>query len=226
VTTQPHQPPAQQHDTRAFPARVRSNPVAAIVAIAFAVLVPVLVLVVGLLLPAAGGSVFGSASTLLRQALGDGIILVILAVLVTILGGWRSVLLEPARTRSWWGAGVLAAFAVVTLASFTTPIKAGVGDYLIALLVTAIAVALVEELVYRGVIVAGLRRVAPEWIVWLVSTGVFALTHAFNPNGGVLFQVVMTFFLGSACYLARRLTGTLPGVTSFAVALLVIAVPA
>ncbi|NII52155.1 CPBP family intramembrane glutamic endopeptidase [Frigoribacterium endophyticum] len=195
----------------AFPARVTRNSVAAIISVAFIVFVPLLTLVLGLLLPGRedGESVFSSTGTLLRQAAGDGIILIVLIVLATALGGWRSVLADPDRTRSRWGIAALIVFAAATLISFTSPINPDTGNFLLALATTIVAVALVEELVYRGVVVAGLRRVAPEWALWLVSSAAFALAHAVG--GGAVFQVVMTFFLGSACYLARRVTGTILG---------------
>ncbi|PZE89623.1 CPBP family intramembrane glutamic endopeptidase [Curtobacterium sp. MCBD17_008] len=194
----------------AFPARVRSDVVAAVVSAGLAVLLPVLLLVVGSLLGGAGGNPLGSTAGLLRQALGDGLVLVVLVVVVSALGGWRSVLTEPARARSWWGVGVLVVFTAVTLVAFTTPLRADAGGYLGALLVGVLAVALVEELVFRGVLVAGFRRVAPEWVVWLVATATFALAHAFNADGSA-FQVLTTFLLGSACHLARRVTGSLLG---------------
>ncbi|PZE81699.1 CPBP family intramembrane glutamic endopeptidase [Curtobacterium sp. MCBD17_032] len=193
-----------------FPARIRSDVAAAAVSAAVAVLLPVLLLVAGLLLGGSGGNPLGSSAALLRQALGDGVVLVVLVVVVSVLGGWRSVLAEPARARSWWGIGVLVVFTVATLVSFTTPVRSDAGSYLGALVVGLIAVALVEELVFRGVLVVGFRRLAPEWVVWLVSTAAFALAHALNADG-TAFQVLTTFLLGSACYLARRVTGSVLG---------------
>jgi membrane protease YdiL (CAAX protease family) len=197
-----------------FPARVRSDVVAAVVSAAIAVLLPVLLLVVSVLLGGSGGDPLGSTAGLLRQALGDGVVLVVLVVVVSVLGGWRPVLAEPARARSWWGVGVLVVFTAVTLVAFTTPLRTDAGGYLGALLVGLLAVALVEELVFRGVLVAGFRRVAPEWVVWLVATATFALAHALNADG-TAFQVLTTFLLGSACYLARRVTGSLLGAVLF-----------
>lgn len=207
----PSTPPATTVRTpRAFPARIAARPAAAIVTLVFVVVLPLVLLAVSTVLPGTDGSPLGSQDALVRQAIGDGIALVVVAALVTLLGGWRSIVAEP-RTRSRWGVVLLVGYALVAAATFTTPLTPDSGDYLGALAVAVVAVALVEELVYRGTLVVGFRRVLPEWAVWLVSSASFALAHALGQGLDGLFQVQMTFVLGSAAYLARRVTGSIVG---------------
>lgn len=204
-------PPATTVQTGpAFPARIANRTTATVVTLVFVVVLPLVLLGVSAFLPGADGSPLGSEDTLVRQAVGDGIALVVIAALVTLLGGWHSVVSER-RTRSRWGVVFLVGYALVAAATFTTPLRPDSGDYLGALAIAVVAVALVEELVYRGTLVAGFRRVLPEWVVWLLSTAAFALAHALGQGLDGLFQVQMTFVLGSAAYLARRVTGSIVG---------------
>lgn len=207
----PSTPPAP--DARkepAFPTRITNRPAAALVTLGFVVVLPLVLLAVSTVLPGTDGSPLGSQDALVRQAVGDGIALVVVAALVSLLGGWRSIVAEP-RTRSRWGVVLLVGYAVLAAATFTTPLRPGSDDYLGALAVAVVAVALIEELVYRGVLVVGFRRALPEWVVWLLSTASFALTHALGQGLDGLFQVQMTFVLGSAAYLARRVSGSIVG---------------
>ncbi|MCL9664651.1 CPBP family intramembrane metalloprotease [Curtobacterium albidum] len=194
----------------AFPARIANRTAATVVTLVFVVVLPLVLLGVSAILPGVDGSPLGSEDALLRQAAGDAIALVVVAALVTLLGGWHSVVSEG-RTRSRWGVVFLVGYALVAAATFTTPLRPDSGDYLGALAIAVVAVALVEELVYRGTLVAGFRRVLPEWVVWLLSTAAFALAHALGQGLDGLFQVQMTFVLGSAAYLARRVTGSIVG---------------
>jgi len=193
----------------AFPTRVHNDVAGAVTSVVVVVLLPVLLALAALLVPGPGGNPLASAGGLLRQATGDGIVLVVLVVLVSALGGWRSVLVEDRPTRPWWGVAVLVVFVVVSALVVLTPIRSDAPGYLGALALGTVAVALVEETVFRGVLVAGLRRVAPEWLVWLATCLLFSLAHALNANG--TFQLVTTFLLGSTCYLARRVSGSLLG---------------
>jgi len=193
----------------AFPARVRRAWPAALVALAVAPLLPLLLRAGGVLVPDDDARPFSSTGALLTTAAHDGLALVVVAALVALLGGWRSVLLERPRVRSWPAVVALAGFAAVTLVRFATPVGAGSGDYLVALVALVLAVAAVEELTFRGAVVVGLRRALPEWAVWLVSTAAFGLLHLVGPDDGGAYQLVTTLVVGSACYLARRVSGGL-----------------
>jgi membrane protease YdiL (CAAX protease family) len=201
--------PTASRSAAAFPTHVHNDVAGAITSVVVVVLLPVLLALAALLVPGPGGNPLASTGGLLRQAAGDGIVLVLLVVLVSVLGGWRSVLVEDRPARPWWGAAVLVAFVVVSALVVLTPSHSDASAYLGALALGTVAVALVEETVFRGVLVAGLRRVAPEWLVWLATCLLFALAHTLNANG--TFQLLTTFLLGSACWLARRVTGSLVG---------------
>jgi len=101
---------------------------------------------------------------------------------------------------------------VGVVAQFFVPLRSGAASFVVSLLVLVVLVAAVEETVYRGVLVAGLRWSAPEWVVWLGSTVLFTVAHlgsaVLGDNPG---QLRMVFVLGSACYAARRITGSLAG---------------
>ena len=193
----------------AFPARVRRAWPAALVALAVAPLLPLLLRAGGVLVPDDDARPFSSTGALLTTAAHDGLALVVVAALVALLGGWRSVLLERPRVRSWPAVVALAGFAAVTLVRFATPVGAGSGDYLVALVALVLAVAAVEELTFRGAVVVGVRRALPEWAVWLISTAAFGLLHLVGPDDGGAYQLVTTLVVGSACYLARRVSGGL-----------------
>jgi membrane protease YdiL (CAAX protease family) len=201
--------PAAPRTGGVFPARVHNDVAGAITSVVVVVLLPVLLALAALVVPGPGGNPLASTGGLLRQATGDGIVLVALVVLVSVLGGWRSVLVEDRPARSWWGVTVLVAFVVVSALVVLTPTRSDASAYLGALALGTVAVALVEETVFRGALVAGLRRVAPEWLVWLATCLLFALAHALGSGGA--FQLVTTFLLGSACSLARRVSGSLIG---------------
>lgn len=194
----------------AFPARLRSRGLAVVVTLAFVPLLPALLRLAGLLVPGVDGSPFASPSALLVTAAHDALALVVVAGLVALLGGARGVLTERHRLRTRVGVVALLGYVALSLARALTPVAPGSADYLLALCAAVTAVALVEELTFRGVLVAGLRRAAPEWVVWLVSTVTFALAHLVGGEGSA-YQVATTLLVGSACYLARRVTGSLLG---------------
>ncbi|MEV4736178.1 MULTISPECIES: CPBP family intramembrane glutamic endopeptidase [unclassified Microbacterium] len=158
-------------------------------------------------------SVGGGADFLFGQSAFQ---LIAFAALFTVLGWWRLIQVEPSPLRP------IALAVIPALTAFVLLGGAGVGflanpDPSLALMamqtVAMLAVATVEEFGWRGVAVVGLRGSRfPEWSVWLLTTSGFALMHLLNifsgaEVGSTLFQVLYTFFLGTACYLARRAGG-------------------
>lgn len=137
-----------------------------------------------------------------------------LAVTISLLGWWRSVLFDTTRASLWWQSVLLIPGVALIVALGTV-----VGAHDIAFILTGVALivtsAIAEELLYRGVVVVGLRASrVPEWLVWIISAVIFALIHFGNllagvPMEEVVPQVVNAFFLGSFLYGARLLTGTL-----------------
>lgn len=196
------------HDSAEFPARISLDLPAALAGVGLGVLLPVTFFVIGLLTRAPAGNPLLSVEGLRRESIVDAVVLGILVLTVTVLGGWRSVVIERRRFRSRTGVVVLSAYALVTAVAFARPVEADRGDYVVALALGVVLVALAEEILYRGVVVTGLRRVAPEWFVWLASSTLFSLAHLSGGEVDVT-HLVMTFVLGSAAYLARRVTGTL-----------------
>lgn len=146
------------------------------------------------------------------------VLVVLMAVVVLAAGWWRPVLLEPdlpgigrpARTWLLVISAVLVGYALLAMVA-----NAGAGASLITTVVlVTIVTAIFEELVFRGVLLAGFRGSRwSELRVWLVSTCLFALVHLTNAfsAGAVtaVLQVVFAFGAGSTLYLARRLGGGL-----------------
>ena len=71
-----------------------------------------------------------------------------------------------------------------------------------------------EEMVYRGLAVVGFRGGYPEVRVWLFSSLLFMLLHAWDLVAGQSLaatgqQLVFTFLLGSVLYACRRSSGGL-----------------
>lgn len=154
-----------------------------------------------------------STSSNYLQAAVDAVVLVVVVVVLTAARlQWRAVLRDERRRRSVVVALLLALWVVGIVAQFFVPYPSGAASFVMSLLVLVVLVAAVEETVYRGILVAGLRWSAPEWVVWLVSTVLFTLAHlgsaVLGDNPG---QLRMVFVLGSACYAARRITGSLAG---------------
>lgn len=139
---------------------------------------------------------------------------VFVALVITLAGWWQPVLRDNSTPRRWWTLavllpGVVALVGIVYLATTRT-----VPAILMVVLVMLV-VAVTEELLYRGLIVTGLRGSRlPEWAVWLLSTLIFSSVHFGNllsgaPIDEVLRQVPSTFITGSFLYAARLLSGNI-----------------
>ncbi len=138
----------------------------------------------------------------------------VLVALAFALRAWPALLSEP-RTVT----GPLRWLPVIWVVALIASLDYGrVGDLDTSFLFwTTIGVLLVgfcEEIVYRGYAIIGLRRGAGEVQVWLVSSLLFGLLHAWNAAAGqsvgaTAGQVVLTFIIGSLLYVVRRTTGTL-----------------
>jgi len=89
----------------------------------------------------------------------------------------------------------------------------GVG-YAAALAVATLLIGFNEEVMTRGILLTGFRKLGSETSAWVWSTALFALMHAANlfsgsPLSSVLPQVLSTFLKGTLFYLTRRVTGGL-----------------
>lgn len=134
----------------------------------------------------------------------------------TVGAGWWAQALFPGSSAPAWTAVVpvlLAVVIVLNLASIDW--RAPQVRLMPLILLGTLCVGFAEELVTRGQLVAGLREAgANGWVVWLVSSVLFAALHGINVLFGqsrqsTATQVVMTFFAGTAFYVTLLVTGSL-----------------
>ncbi|KQO61424.1 CPBP family intramembrane glutamic endopeptidase [Curtobacterium sp. Leaf261] len=133
-----------------------------------------------------------------------------LALIVTGLGWWRIVTVDQRRGAPAWT--ILAPGLIVVAALGRLPfVEWGVRPlrYYLLLGVAVLLVGVFEELLTRGVLLAGLRARLPEFWVWLLSSVLFGLLHLLNILAGAavgttIVQVVFAASFGSALYVARR----------------------
>jgi membrane protease YdiL (CAAX protease family) len=135
-----------------------------------------------------------------------------LALIVTGLGWWRIATLDRRRGAPAWA--VLAPGLIVVAALGRLPFvhwDERPVRYFLLLGVAVLLVGVFEELLTRGVLLAGLRAKLPEFWVWLLSSALFGLLHLLNILAGAgvattVAQVVFAASFGSALYVARRMT--------------------
>ncbi|WP_152650567.1 CPBP family intramembrane glutamic endopeptidase [Demequina aurantiaca] len=156
-----------------------------------------------------------SAATI-RDALivpiGAGAVLLVVAT--TYLGWWKPAMVEGRTAPKWMIALPLLLLLPIGFSLVATDWGNVGSDLLLNLAVGVLLVGFSEELVTRGVMLVGLRARFGERLVWLISTVLFSLLHAINAFVGqgvsaTISQMVIVFFLGSAFYVTRRVTGSL-----------------
>ena len=141
---------------------------------------------------------------------------ILLSTFVTSLRWWRPIFArQPLRGR-WW-MWTFVAFAVVPVVLRLFGID--YGSYRAGVVPMAFFVGLfigfTEELLYRGIVVKILRDGGHrEWMVAVVSSLLFALSHAVNLLSGqplvtVAVTMVFTFGFGMMMYLVMRATGNI-----------------
>ena len=132
------------------------------------------------------------------QAAADAVVLgVVAAVVLVVRLRWRPIVQEDQRQPSVVVRLLFSLWALGLLVQFFVLRTGGSAPFVVSLLVLVVLVGAAEELIYRGVLVAGLRGVVPEWAVWLLSTVLFALAHLGSAVlGGNPAQLSMTFVLG------------------------------
>ena len=142
------------------------------------------------------------------------ILTVAVAGLVTWLGWWRPVL-DDDRPAARWTIAIPIVFAVTIVIGIDFGRVADLEpSFLVWAAVGTLMVGFCEEIVYRGIAVVGFRPAYSELRVWLFSSLLFALLHAWNLFAGqslanTVQQLVFTFVLGSVLYACRRASGTL-----------------
>lgn len=139
-----------------------------------------------------------------------------LAGVTSWLGWWDLALFEPARSSATWALAIPALVAVVALLTIgTIDFRSPAASRLPLILVGTLLVGFAEELASRGVLLVGLREGgANEWVVWLVTSALFALLHGMNALFGqsvqlTMTQILMAFAAGTAFYISLMTTGTL-----------------
>lgn len=138
-----------------------------------------------------------------------------LVIAISISGWWRPLLFEKSKSGPGWLWVLPIVIAGIILLNFAT---ASTGELPTELLLWsalgAVGVGFGEEMITRGGLLAGLRSRFPESRVWLVSTLMFSALHIPNvlfgvPLWALPIQLLLTFIMGSAFYLLRRMSGTL-----------------
>jgi membrane protease YdiL (CAAX protease family) len=138
-----------------------------------------------------------------------------MVVIVSALGWWRIVGRERTKGAPMWAIIAPAGVFLVALLRFPL-IDWGhqPASYFLLLAPATLLVGVFEELLARGMLIAGLRRRLPEFWVWLLSSLIFGMLHLLNILAGqavgtTILQVVFAASFGSALYIARRLTRTI-----------------
>ncbi len=139
---------------------------------------------------------------------------VVISIIVSIYGWWRPALFEERKRLPAWAWVFPAILVAATVANlFLGDISHVTPTMWLLLTVGSLLVGFNEELLTRGQLVVALRSRFGELGVWFFSTLLFGLLHLPNtlfgtgPSG--ISQVFITFIIGSAFYLLRRVSGTL-----------------
>ena len=141
---------------------------------------------------------------------------VFLALVTTWLGWWDAALVEESRSGPVWVLIVPGLFGLVAILNITSIDFRTAGARLLPLiLIGTLLVGFSEELLSRGILVVGLRDGgAAEWVVWLVTSALFALLHGMNALFGQSMratgaQMVAAFAAGTTLYVTLMSTGNL-----------------
>lgn len=138
-----------------------------------------------------------------------------LAICISLLGWWRTVLFDRWKSGPAWVWILPAVMALIILNNFLrVPSGQLSGALLLWSSLGAVGVGFGEEMATRGSLIVGLRSRFSEGTVWLFSTLAFAALHVPNvifglPLSVMPVQVVLTFIMGSGLYVMRRISGTL-----------------
>ena len=123
--------------------------------------------------------------------------------------GWRGGPLELARGAVAGGALFSAAIGVLALAGAYRITGMNAPATMALPFVYALAAAVLEEIVFRGVIFRLIEASLGTWIALVVSAALFGLGHAANPHASALAVVAVGveagILLGAAFVLTRRL---------------------
>lgn len=142
------------------------------------------------------------------------IVTVLVVVMASVLGWWGPIMKDN-RSVPRWMLLIPVLLVVVPLGATDWGRLGDMGGaYFASLAIATLIVAFNEEVMTRGILLTGFRRIGSETSAWAWSTGLFAVMHASNILAGstvaeVLPQVFATFLLGTLLYITRRATGGL-----------------
>lgn len=138
----------------------------------------------------------------------------LLAFVITRGGWWKPILWDERPVPR--ALLLMPLLMAVTIATTFDPQRfmAREGSFLFWAALGTLGVGFCEEVVYRGIVVVGLRERLPEWMAWLLSSALFALIHFWNTFAGQSWaatqdQLVSTFIFAGFMYVSRRATGTI-----------------
>lgn len=139
---------------------------------------------------------------------------VVISVIVSVFGWWRPALFEVRKRMPAWTWVFPAMLALVAVGNLLLGDTSRMTPTMWLLLTAgSLLVGFNEELLTRGQLIVALRSRFGELGVWFLSTLLFALMHLPNTLFGTgvlgISQVFITFIIGSALYLLRRVSGTL-----------------
>lgn len=164
-----------------------------------------------------GDDIFATPTTVL---LGLGVPLMVGAVILVVFV-WTSGLARPifarqTASRRWWmWIAVALVVAPIVLQLLGTDYGVYASGVVPMSFVVGLFIGFTEELLYRGVVVTVLREAGHrEWTVAVVSSAVFASSHAVNIFTGqslvvVGLTVLIAFGFGVMMYLTMRVTGSI-----------------
>jgi membrane protease YdiL (CAAX protease family) len=135
-------------------------------------------------------------------------------ILVSVLKWWRPVIVDDRPVPRWLSIIPIVVIAISLAAADWDRLGDMGGSYFMALAAATLIVGFNEEIMTRGALLVGFRKIGSETHAWAWSTALFSLMHGANlfsgePLNVVLPQVGTTFLLGTLLYISRRSTGTL-----------------
>jgi membrane protease YdiL (CAAX protease family) len=138
-----------------------------------------------------------------------------LVITISFLGWWRIVLFDKIKSGPTWTWLLPLVMGVLIILRFIHLKTENISqDLWLWTMLGAAGVGLGEEMITRGSLVIALRTEFSEGKVWLFSTLLFSALHIPNvffgvPFTAMLIQLVLTFIVGTALYVIRRLSGNL-----------------
>jgi membrane protease YdiL (CAAX protease family) len=130
--------------------------------------------------------------------------LLLIVGVISWLRWWPVVLRDDVPARGWAWVFPLGLLAAGAAASDWGRIGSAGTALLASLVLSVLAVAASEELVFRGFVLRAMRDRYPELGAALITTLLFGLAHMLNGGFGNVVQGLLSFMTGFLFYAARR----------------------